>query len=129
VVKVARSFVVNNRTRGVLLAANVQLADTPRSRRTGLLQHKMLEPGEGLWIFPTQAIHTFGMRFPIDVAFLDRHLRVKRIYHRLAPYRLTWLVWGAKSVLELAPGSLTGAGTTVGDELEFSLRAGPPDSE
>ena len=121
----AGPFVVHNRSRGATLAANVRLADTPRSRRIGLLQHEALEPGEGLWIYPTQAIHTFGMRFPIDVAFLDPLLRVKRVYHRLAPFRLTSLVWGARSVLELPCGSLAGAGTAVGDQLQFSLREKP----
>ena len=124
--KAAGPFVVHNRTRGATLAANVQLADTPRSRRVGLLQHESLEPGEGLWIYPTQAIHTFGMRFPIDVAFLDIRLRIKRVYHRLAPFRLTTLVWGARSVLELASGSLASTGTAVGDELQFSLPEEPP---
>jgi uncharacterized membrane protein (UPF0127 family) len=113
-------FVVHNRTRGALVALNVSVADTPHSRRIGLLRHKNLEPGEGLWIYPTQAIHTFGMQFPIDVVFLDRGLRVKRVYHRLRPFRLTWFVWGARSVLELPSGSLAGTGTVVGDELQFS---------
>lgn len=113
-------FVVHNRTRGATLAGNVRLADTPRSRRIGLLKHEKLGPGEGLWIYPTQAIHTFGMRFPIDVAFLDRRMRIKRVYHRLMPYRLTSLVWGAQSVLELPSGSLATTGTAVGDELQFS---------
>jgi uncharacterized membrane protein (UPF0127 family) len=115
-----RLFVVHNRTRGATIAENVRLADTPRSRRIGLLKHETLALGEGLWIYPTQAIHTFGMHFPIDVVFLDRGLRVKRVYHGLAPYRLTSLVWGAKSVLELASGCLAGSGTMVGDELQFS---------
>ena len=119
----AGPFIVHNRSRGSVLAVNVRLADTPRSRRIGLLKHQMLGAGEGLWIYPTQAIHTFGMRFPIDVAFLDSALRIKRIYHGLAPFRLTSFVWGAKSVLELAPGSLTG--DRVGDELQFSLREEP----
>jgi uncharacterized protein len=117
-------FVVHNRTRGATLASKVRLADTPRSRRRGLLRHETLERGEGLWIYPTQAIHTFGMRFPIDVIFLDRRLCVKRVYHGLAPYRVTSFVWGARSVLELASGSLAGTGTAVGDELQFSLREG-----
>lgn len=121
----AGPFLVRNRTRGTTLAASVRLADTPRSRRIGLLRRQTLEPGEGLWIYPTQAIHTFGMRFPIDVAFLDSSLRIKRIYHRLAPFRLTSLVWGARSVLELASGSLASTGTAVGDELRFSLSEGP----
>jgi uncharacterized membrane protein (UPF0127 family) len=118
-------FLVRNRDRGALLASNVQLADTPRARCVGLLKHKFLQEGEGLWIFPSQAIHTFGMRFPIDVLFLDSQLRVKRVYQRLVPYRLTSFVWGARSVLELPSGSLASTGTMAGDQLQF-LRC--PDS-
>jgi len=118
----AGPFIVRNHTRGVTLGSDVRLADTPRERRTGLLKRDKLNPGEGLWIYPTQAIHTFGMRFPIDVVFIDRRMRVKRIYHQLAPFRLTSLVWSAQSVLELPSGSLAGTQTAVGDELQFSLR-------
>ena len=82
-------------------------------------RHEQLQPGEGLWIFPTQAIHTFGMKFPIDVVFLDSKLRVKRIYHRMPPRRLTTFVWRAKSVLELPSGSVASSGTAVGDQLQF----------
>src|SRR5262245_64356962 len=117
---------VLNRTRGTTVASSVDLADTPKTRRMGLLGRDSLKPGEGLWIYPTQAIHTFGMKFPIDVVFLDRRLRVKRIYHRLAPYRLTALVFGAQSVLELAAGSLALSETAVGDELQFSPKQAPP---
>lgn len=116
----AGPFVVRNRTRGATLASDVQLADTPRARRIGLLRHDRLNPGQGLWIYPTQAIHTFGMQFPIDVVFLDRRMRVKRIYHELAPFRLTSLVWTAESVLELPSGSLASTKTAVGDELQIS---------
>jgi len=118
----AGPFVVRNRTRGATLASHVELADSPRARRRGLLKRDKLNPGQGLWIFPTQAIHTFGMRFPIDVVFIDRKLRVKRIYHQLAPFRLTSLVWSAQSVLELPSGSLAGTNTSVGDELQISPR-------
>jgi uncharacterized membrane protein (UPF0127 family) len=120
----AGPFVVRNRTRGATIASDVQLADTPRARRIGLLKRDTLNPGQGLWIFPTQAIHTFGMRFPIDVVFIDRQLRVRRIYHRLAPFRLT-SVWSAQSVLELPSGSLAGTNTSVGDELQISPREEP----
>src|SRR5258706_13717108 len=84
-----RRFEVRNRTRGTLLGDRVRLADTPRSRGIGLLRENGLEPGAGLWIFPCEAIHTFWMRFSIDVAFLDRDLRVKRVYHRMPPFRLS----------------------------------------
>jgi len=116
-------FLVQNRNRGSLLGQSVRLADTPQSRRVGLLKHKSLAAGEGLWILPTQAIHTFGMQFPIDVVFLDSSLVVKRIYKNLRPWRLTTFVWGAQSVLELPSGSLAGTGTAVGDQLQFSRHA------
>src|SRR3990172_7441354 len=117
-----RRFVVRHRDRGTVIADNVRLADPSRARRMGLLKQAALEPGEGLWIYPSQAIHTFWMRFPIDVAFLDRRRRVRRVYHRLPPFRLTRFVWRARSVLELAPGVLSQTRTDVGDELQFSPR-------
>ena len=117
-----RNFLVWNRSRGTAIAEQARLAHTPRDRRMGLLGQAALPPGGGLWIVPTQAIHTFWMRFPIDVVFLDRQLRVQRLYHHLAPFRLTRLVLGARSVLELPSGVLRRSGTTVGDELQFSLR-------
>ncbi len=123
----AGPFVVHNRTRGACLASDVRMADTPRARRIGLLRHDRLNPGQGLWIYPTQAIHTFGMRFPIDVVFIDRRMRVKRIYHELAPFRLTTLVWSAESVLELPSGSVAGTNTAVGDELQISPRDESPE--
>jgi len=86
------------------------------------LKHTVLSEGEGLWIFPTQAIHTFGMRFSIDVVFLDSSLFVKRIYKALPPWRLTTYVWGAESALELPSGSVARTGTTVGDQLQFVRR-------
>jgi uncharacterized protein len=113
-------FSVQNRSRGGTLADTVLLADTPRSRCVGLLGRESLGPGEGLWICPTQAIHTIGMRFPIDVVFLDRFLRVKRMYHRLVPFRMTRFVWGAKSALELSAGSLERSGVCKGDQLQFA---------
>ncbi|MBI2815750.1 MAG: DUF192 domain-containing protein [Acidobacteria bacterium] len=118
--KATRRFVVRNRTRGTIVAEDVHVADTPSARRVGLLKHSELKPREGLWIYPCQAVHTFWMRFPIDVAFLDRHRRVRRVYHRLLPFRLTRFVWRSRSVLELAAGVLEESRTESGDELEFS---------
>lgn len=77
-----------------------------------------MEPGEGLWIVPCPMIHTFFMRFPIDVLFLSRGLKVVRVIEGLAPWRLSPWVWAAHSVLELGGGSLRGS-VAVGDELEL----------
>lgn len=112
-------YAVWNRTRASQVAAQVRVADTPRERRVGLLGRETLSPGEGLLIVPTQAVHTFFMRIPIDAIFLDRQRRVKRVYHHLVPNRLTRFVWGAHSVLELESGAAKRSGLAVGDELEL----------
>ena len=112
-------YAVWNRTRSTRVADRVCVADTPRERRVGLLGRKSLDAGEGLLIVPTQAIHTFFMQIPIDAIFLDRQRRVKRVYHRLVPNRLTRFVWGAHAVLELASGAAERCGVAVGDELEM----------
>lgn len=88
----------------------------------GLIGRSLQEFAQGgaLWIVPCDGVHTFGMRFPIDVAYLDAQGRILRIYHRLAPFRLAALSFKAKSVLELPPGVLAQTNTDVGDVLEFS---------
>lgn len=64
-------------------------------------------------------IHTFGMRFPIDVVYLNSQTQVLRLYRRLAPCRFAALSIRAKSVLELPEGTLEQTHTEVGDQLEF----------
>ena len=79
-------------------------------------------PGQALWIKPSDGIHTIGMSFPIDAAYLDSEGRVIRLYHQLKPYRIAAIVLKARSVLELPPGALVQTGTVVGDLLEFQPR-------
>lgn len=114
---------IRNCSRGTVLGSRVRLADDTWSRLAGLLTRSRLEPGEGLLI-PSAAIHTIGMRFSIDAVFLEKiqvakRRRVKRIYHGLAPWRMTRYVWGAESVLELPAGTAEASQTEVGDELEI----------
>lgn len=66
----------------------------------GLLAGQRLGDSEGLWINPCMAVHTIGMRFPIDVVFLDRHQAVIRVVANLPPYRFA-ICWRASSVVEL----------------------------
>ena len=77
-----------------------------------------MAPEEGLWIVPCPMIHTFFMKFAIDVLFLDRELRVVRVLEELRPWRLSPWVFRAHSVLELAAGRLQGT-VRVGDCLEL----------
>ena len=62
---------MRNQTRDVVLGRAVEVADTSEKRRTGLLKHERLEPGSGLWIVPCESVHTFFMKFPIDLVYLD----------------------------------------------------------
>ncbi len=107
-----------NLTRNTVLADRADLADTSRKRRTGLLKHSSLEAGEGLWIAPCEAVHTVGMKFPIDVVFLDRKRRILKIRPSMVQWRLTACL-RAHSVLELRAGTCEGTETKAGDQLEF----------
>jgi uncharacterized membrane protein (UPF0127 family) len=109
---------VRNQTRNTLLGDRISMADTSAKRRTGLLKHTGLEPGEGLWIAPTEAVHTFGMKFPIDVLFLDKKRRVLKIRHEMPRSRMAFCLT-AHSVLELPSGTAATMHTVVGDQLEF----------
>lgn len=106
-----------NKTRGCLLGDAIERADDSKSRRVGLLQRSGLAKGEGLWILPCEAIHTFFMRFAIDVLFLDKRKRVVKTVHRLGPWRLA-MSWRGKTVLELPAGTIAETGTQPGDLLE-----------
>lgn len=114
-------FVAFNRTRGREVAAKVVKAADYESRSRGLLGRDSLPPEEGLWIVPCPMIHTFFMRFAIDVLFLDREGRVARVIEGLKPWRLSPWVFRAKSVLELRGGVLRGS-VAVGDVIEFRGR-------
>ncbi len=107
-----------NRTRDVLIADRAGVADTSAKRRTGLLKHSGLAPGEGLWIAPCEAVHTFRMKFDIDVLFLDKKRRILKIRESMRRSRIS-VCLRAHSVLELPAGRSRETQTCVGDQLEF----------
>src|SRR5262249_45888619 len=109
---------VRNRDRGTILAEAADVADTSAKRRTGLLKHNGLAAGEGLWIVPCEAVHSFGMKFAIDVVYLDRKKRVRKTRKEMVPRRLSACLT-AHSVLELPVGAIDSSRTQPGDQLEF----------
>ncbi len=100
-----------------LLADQITIADRGATRRVGLLGRSSLAPGEGLWIVPCEAVHTIGMRFPIDLIFLDRKQRICKIRHNVQPWRLSGAL-RAHSVIEMAAGTLAALDLRVGDTIE-----------
>jgi uncharacterized membrane protein (UPF0127 family) len=110
---------ISNLTQQTELARCVEVADHGAKRRKGLLGRETLSAGEGLWIVPCEAVHTFGMQFPIDLVYLDRAKRVKKVRNDMPPWRISVCI-SAHSVLELSSGSIRRTQTKPGDRLEFS---------
>ena len=104
-------------------ALRVRVAASFAARARGLLFAPPLAPDEALLIAPCSSIHTFAMRYPIDVVFLDRCARIVRVAAAVPAGRLRF-GWGAAAVLELASGQAARHGLAPGLELKC-LRRGP----
>jgi uncharacterized membrane protein (UPF0127 family) len=113
-----RRIQVRNLSRDVVLAGDAGVADSSATRRTGLLKLESLPDGQGLWIVPCEAVHTFWMKFAIDVLYLDRKRKVLKVRENMLPWRISGCL-RAHSVLELPAGTAGRTGTVAGDQLEF----------
>jgi hypothetical protein len=110
---------VSNVTRGTVLATHLEVADSGPKRNKGLLGRKGLAAGEGLWIIPCESVHTFFMKFPIDLVYLDRKHRIKKVCDSVPAWRLS-VCLSAHSILELPAGTIRSTRTERGDMLEFA---------
>jgi uncharacterized membrane protein (UPF0127 family) len=110
---------VFNVTRQTCIATRMEVADSGPKRNKGLLGRESLASGEGLWIVPCEAVHTFAMRFPIDLVYLDRNRRIRKLRNAVPPWRLSGCLT-AHSIIELPPGTIRETQTQRGDTLEIS---------
>jgi uncharacterized membrane protein (UPF0127 family) len=112
-----------NRTRQAYLATQLSIAATHWTRLRGLMctEAGSFHPGRGLWIVPSRGVHTFAMRFPIDVVYLDESKTVVHLEQDLKPWRVATLRMQAASVIELPRNILHTTGTSIGDEIEIVL--------
>ena len=111
---------VHERT-GKVLAEELELATSMVALTMGLMFRRTLEPGRGMWLNPCNGIHMMFMKFPIDAVFLDSKERVRKVYRRLPRWwGVVWFVWGARSVLELPPGSTSDIDLQRGDQIVIS---------
>ena len=108
---------IRNETKNRLLGERIRVAETSIDRMVGLLRSRCLEPSAGLLIYPSQAVHTIGMKFGIDVVFVDRTWRVVGLTKNMVPFRLSKVHWRARCVLELPVGTIEETATAVGDQL------------
>lgn len=119
---------VTNLTRETTLASHVLVADSSKTRRKGLLGRSGLDAGEGIWIRPCESVHTFFMKFPIDVIYVDRQGRVKKAISSLPAWRISCCLT-AHSVLEVAAGTIAETETKRGDVLQFLVISERNDQE
>jgi uncharacterized protein len=113
-----------NRTRHAYLATRLAIAGTHWSRFRGLMCAPASEfrAGDGLWIVPCRGVHTFAMRFPLDVVYLDANKYVVHLEENLKPWRIGGIKLRAASVIELPGQTLKVSGTGIGDEIEIAVR-------
>ena len=105
----------NERT-GLALASCIESAFDSATRRRGLLGRDALDPDAALVLAPCSGIHTFFMRFPIDVVFARRDGVVVKVRPHLEPWRLV-VAYKAFAAIELATGAAAASGTRPGDRL------------
>ncbi len=105
--------------RNQVLAEKTIVAASHWARMRGLLGRRAMRPGEGLLLAYAKAIHTIGMRFSIDIAFLDSRGRVVHMIQRIKPFRISPLVRDSAMVLELPAGVLQQTGTKLGDCVQI----------
>lgn len=113
-----RIAVAYNETRGMHLATQLEVADSASLRRKGLMGRESLAMGSGLWIYPCESVHTFAMRFAIDLVYLDRNFVVKKVRSSVPPRRLS-ACFTARSVIELPAGVVEATETKAGDRISI----------
>jgi hypothetical protein len=114
-------LVARNASLNTVLADRVGVAATHAERAVGLLSRSSLDPGEALWIVPSRGVHTWGMRFTIDVLALDEAGNVVDCVSNLRPWRVRLPRKGTAGVLELPAGTLEASHTSLGHRVVLEM--------
>ncbi len=114
---------VRNLTKNTILADRADIANSSATRKKGLLKHTGLAEGEGLWIVPCEGVHSFFMRFAIDVVFIDKKRVVTKVRSPMVKSRIALSI-RAHSTIELPVGTIQKSRTAVGDQLELEQYEG-----
>jgi uncharacterized protein len=120
------ALIATNLDTGAMVADNVAVADTRATRAVGLLSRSGLNPGEALWIVPSRGVHTWWMRFTIDVLALNESGVVVDRVPGLKPWRIRLPRRGTAGVLELPEGAIAATGTEIGHRIQLITGPGQP---
>ena len=104
---------------GKTIVESVEMALGFWQRSWGLLGRKSLGANRAIYLAPCASVHTFFMRFRLDLVFLDREGRVIKIRRDVRPYRVVCGGRGVHGVLELESGCLDAGLLEVGDVVQF----------
>jgi len=108
-----------NQTRNVVLADDIFIARTIFARIKGLLGRKVLLPNQAIILDPCNSVHTFFMRFPIDLLFVDKDYKIIQAIPGFHPNRVSSIYWKSSKVIELPAGKLNLTNTQIKDQLQF----------
>mgnify|MGYP005810476231 CR=1 FL=1 len=114
-----------NRTRQTFLATELKVADTHWTRLRGLMATSPSDFGfgQGLWIIPCHGVHTWAMRFPIDIVYLDSNHIVVHVEENLKPWSFAPVRMDSATVLELPWHTVWDSGTKIGDQIELTFKS------
>jgi uncharacterized protein len=112
-----RTYCVYNQTRECFLCLGVTPADTVFARLKGLIGKLKLKLDEGLWVVPSQGVHTLGVLFPLDLIYLNENHQVIHVIEHFPTFRIAPLRIQAASVLELPTHTIYSSQTQPGDQL------------
>ena len=116
------SFMLQNSRTGLMLAVEIEPAFDSKSRNRGLLGRTGMDDGSALLLAPCSSIHTFFMRFAIDVLFVKKDGRVVKMYSALPAWRIAF-AFGAFAVIELPAGAAAASDTRHGDTVALAPRS------
>ncbi len=116
-----------NATTNCCIATHVDIAQTRRARRRGLLGRRYMGPGSALVLVHSWAVHTAFMKFAIDLIFVDRDGRAIHIVQAMRPWRVA-IVIRAQAVIELPAGALFDGAVRLGERVRVVGADAPHDA-
>lgn len=108
-----------NSSKNKLILAEAEVADTFFQRFRGLLGKKYLQPESGLIIAPCNSVHTIGMKFPIDVIFVDKENKICYIMRNMKKGKISPIISRAKMVIEFNAGMADRLQLEINDEIQL----------
>lgn len=112
-------WIFKNKKKGAILADRGEVAKDFTSRGLGLLGRKEFPSGSGLFLTPCSSVHMFFMKFPIDLVYVDKNMRVVKIVRNLKPWRISFGGFKARSVFEFPSGTINDQNVEIGDIIEI----------